>query len=325
MHSCKHGNRTQTTLFLRGQNRFASQFSANHIQFRIAKLRFCIANCDAIPDKFIPVRLTGCPEEAYQKLEGRILVWKLTAKDSGSFLVASVHGRHIGLTNAMKRTEQNLCRQALRTLCHTNSLQLVIGADWNIVPKTEPGTPSEGFTSPKKNPGRGGMIDSIELVSPDDNLADKIGRLTVGDTPSSTPQTPKKMKFSAGYNLMKVAINEDGDLVRDNAGLASIFREEQSSATRDLMVAYDTAGDHTPMVGLVLTSTFSKMFVFDYDSLRVRSVKDGTSQKSSCCTITKTTTRLKTLSYGDVARLLPSPGKVNACNRSMRMQACSVA
>ena len=53
MHSCKHGNRTQT-LFLRGQNRFASQFSANHIQFRIAKLRFCIANCDAIPDKFIP-------------------------------------------------------------------------------------------------------------------------------------------------------------------------------------------------------------------------------------------------------------------------------
>ena len=75
----------------------------------------------------------------------------------------------------------------------------------------------------------------------------------------------------------------------------------------------------------VLTSTFSKMFVFDYDSLRVRSVKDGTSQKSSCCTITKTTTRLKTLSYGDVARLLPSPGKVNACNRSMRMHACSVA
>ena len=54
MHSCKHGNRTQTTLFLRGQNRFASQFSANHIQFRIAKLRFCIANCDATPDKFIP-------------------------------------------------------------------------------------------------------------------------------------------------------------------------------------------------------------------------------------------------------------------------------
>ena len=54
MHSCKHGNRTQTTLFLRGQNRFASQFSANHIQFRIAKLRFCIANCNAIPDKFIP-------------------------------------------------------------------------------------------------------------------------------------------------------------------------------------------------------------------------------------------------------------------------------
>ena len=50
-----HSNRTQTTLFLRGQNRFASQFSANHIQFRIAKLRFCIANCDAIPDKFIPV------------------------------------------------------------------------------------------------------------------------------------------------------------------------------------------------------------------------------------------------------------------------------
>ena len=47
-------NRTQTTLILRGQNRFPSQFSANHIQFRIAKLRFCIANCDAIPDKFIP-------------------------------------------------------------------------------------------------------------------------------------------------------------------------------------------------------------------------------------------------------------------------------
>ena len=41
--------------FWRGQDRFfASQFSANHIQFRIAKLRFCIANCDAIPDKFIP-------------------------------------------------------------------------------------------------------------------------------------------------------------------------------------------------------------------------------------------------------------------------------
>ena len=36
--------------FWRGQDRFASQFSANHIQFRIAKLRFCIANCDAIPD-----------------------------------------------------------------------------------------------------------------------------------------------------------------------------------------------------------------------------------------------------------------------------------
>ena len=45
----------QTTFFLRGRDRFASQFSANHIPFRIAKLRFCIANCDAIPDKFIPV------------------------------------------------------------------------------------------------------------------------------------------------------------------------------------------------------------------------------------------------------------------------------
>ena len=42
--------------FWRGQDRFASQFSANHIQFRIAKLRFCIANCDAIPDKFIPAK-----------------------------------------------------------------------------------------------------------------------------------------------------------------------------------------------------------------------------------------------------------------------------
>ena len=61
MHSCKHGNRTQTTLFLRGQNRFASQFSANHIQFPIAKLRFCIANCDAIPDKFIPVSQSELP------------------------------------------------------------------------------------------------------------------------------------------------------------------------------------------------------------------------------------------------------------------------
>ena len=42
------------TIFLYRVCRFASQFSANHIQFRIAKLRFCIANCDAIPDKFIP-------------------------------------------------------------------------------------------------------------------------------------------------------------------------------------------------------------------------------------------------------------------------------
>ena len=41
--------------------------------------------------------------------------------------------------------------------------------------------------------------------------------------------------------------------------------------------------------------------------------------------LVSTTRQLKTLSYGDVARLLPSPGKVNACNRSMRMHACSVA
>ena len=45
---------TDNFFFLRGRDRFASQFSANHIPFRIAKLRFCIANCDAIPDKFIP-------------------------------------------------------------------------------------------------------------------------------------------------------------------------------------------------------------------------------------------------------------------------------
>ena len=89
---------------------------------------------DHFDDKIVPLSTefheilkTVCPEEAYQNLEGRILVWKLTAKDGGSFLVASVHGRHIRLTKEMKRTEQNFCRQALRTLCHNSSLQLVIG------------------------------------------------------------------------------------------------------------------------------------------------------------------------------------------------------
>ena len=55
VHAFMHARKSHTNnIFLRGQDRFASQFSANHIQFRIAKLRFRIANCDAIPDKFIP-------------------------------------------------------------------------------------------------------------------------------------------------------------------------------------------------------------------------------------------------------------------------------
>ena len=61
MHSCTCTEIAYKQHFLRSQNHFASQLSANHVQFRIAKLRFCIANsciahCDGIPDtgKFVP-------------------------------------------------------------------------------------------------------------------------------------------------------------------------------------------------------------------------------------------------------------------------------
>ena len=228
----------------------------------------------------------GCSEDDFAQLKGRILVVKLTAKDCGGILTASVHGRNNGLNASRKRQEQKWYRQAFDTLQGKHCLPLLIGADWNIEPRIEPDTLSQGILSPKKDRGRG-MTESIELVLPYEgvppsevapsspgHLADKLKELSVDDTSSSTPQTPqnevpsRKVECLAGYNLM--AQDKDGEV---EEGDANPDHHKQRCVIRDEVVgAYNKPNNHTPMLVL---------FMFDNPSTESNSFKSKDARESA--------------------------------------------